>query len=188
MPSTMRRPGALTSSSGMARSSSTSGTPATERKASWAPSGTRNPVSLRLNKVLATNFDNEDTREALRTLSELYATSSGAGSSSSGGGGSTMSAGTTKTVVQTETRQQDGVVDEDVSLPAQPALAEARAYGQQQPMLAEAIPGESAARARKNLRRDMEQQLAEGSRKFLEALGEVDAVRRVELESLPLVS
>jgi hypothetical protein len=45
-----------------------------------------------------------------------------------------------------------------------------------QAVLVENVPGESAARARKNLRRDMENQLAEGSRKFLEALGEVDAV------------
>lgn len=172
MPSPMRRPGALTSTAGIARTPSASGTPMTERKASWAPSGTRNPVSLRLNKVLATNFDNEDTREALRTLSELYATGSGSA------GGSAMSSGSTKTAAQNETRQQDGGVDEEVSLPAQSTLPATHTYGQQQQTLAEAIPGESAARARKNLRRDMEQQLAEGSKKFLEALGEVDAVRR----------
>ena len=34
----------------------------------------RNPVSLRLYKVLSTNFDDEDTRQALTTFSDLYAT------------------------------------------------------------------------------------------------------------------
>jgi len=36
-----------------------------------------NPVSLRLYKVLSTNFDDEDTRQALGTLSDLYATPKG---------------------------------------------------------------------------------------------------------------
>jgi len=40
----------------------------------------------------------------------------------------------------------------------------------------ENVAGESAARARKNLRRDMENKLAEGSRQFLKAFGEVDQV------------
>jgi hypothetical protein len=38
----------------------------------------------------------------------------------------------------------------------------------------EAIPGESAARARKNLRRDIEEKLAEGSWQFPKAFEEVD--------------
>ncbi|KAF8902805.1 oligomeric complex COG6-domain-containing protein [Gymnopilus junonius] len=46
----------------------------------------------------------------------------------------------------------------------------------------ETVPGESATRARKNLRRDMEKRLAEGSKKFLDALGEVDA-RLLELQA-----
>ena len=37
----------------------------------------RNPVSLRLYKVLSPNFDDEDTRQALGTLSDLYATPKG---------------------------------------------------------------------------------------------------------------
>src|SRR5260221_199648 len=40
----------------------------------------------------------------------------------------------------------------------------------------ESSPGESASRARKNMRKDMEKKLAEGSRQFLAALGEVDSV------------
>ena len=86
----------------------------------------RNPVSLRLYKVLSTNYDDEDTRQALGTLSDLYATPKG----------------------------EDTI---------------------------ESVPGESAAKARKYLRRDMENRLTEGSRKFLEALGEVDSVRSLFL-------
>lgn len=35
-------------------------------------SAARNPISVRLHKVLATNYDEPATREALKTLSELY--------------------------------------------------------------------------------------------------------------------
>lgn len=38
-------------------------------------------------------------------------------------------------------------------------------------------PGDTAAKARKNLRRDIERKLAEGSQKFLKAFGEVNEVR-----------
>ena len=48
-------------------------------------------------------------------------------------------------------------------------------------MLAESIPGESAMKARKDLRRDMVNRLTEGSREFLEALSEVDLVRSLFL-------
>lgn len=41
----------------------------------------------------------------------------------------------------------------------------------------ELVPGETASRARKNIRRDMGSQVVEGSRQFLKALGEVDQVR-----------
>src|ERR1700722_6805184 len=86
---------------------------------------TRNPIALRLYKVLGTNFSDDATKEALRTISELYIPSTVPG------------------------RGDEGL---------------------------EITPGESAARARKNLRRDMENKLAEGSREFLKAFGEVDQV------------
>ncbi|KAJ2923760.1 hypothetical protein H1R20_g13342, partial [Candolleomyces eurysporus] len=88
---------------------------------SLTPTGTsqtKNPISLRLYKVLSTNFDDLATREALGTLSDLY----GASGSNS----------------------------------------------------AETYPGEYAAKARRNLRRDMENKLAESSHHFVKALGEVD--------------
>lgn len=111
----------------------------------------RNPVSQRLSKVLGTNFDNEDTRQALRTLSDLYA----------------IPRGKEVHVVVDDGDDELGQESTETPLPA-PTM-----------VLVESVPGESAARARKNLRRDMETQLAEGSRKFLQALGEVDAVRMI---------
>ncbi|KAJ7462784.1 oligomeric complex COG6 [Mycena galericulata] len=116
-----------------------------DRKA--RPTQSRNPVSLRLYKVLGTNFDDEATREALQTLSELYAS------------GSTL-----KGKEPLRSTDEDEAEDERVK----PSGLVADEH------LTETIPGESAARARKNLRRDMEQKLAEGSHQFLKAFGEVD--------------
>ena len=114
-----------------------------DRKAVSQP---RNPVSLRLYKVLSTNYDDEDTRQALGTLSELYATPK-----------------SKDTLVVAED------VDDEVFCDSVDASTTA---------LAESVPGESAVKARKYLRRDMENKLTEGSKKFLEALGEVDSVSR----------
>ncbi|TFK19198.1 COG6-domain-containing protein [Coprinopsis marcescibilis] len=88
---------------------------------------TKNPISLRLYKVLSTSFDDHGTREALQTLSELYGIAPANG----------------------ETVGGDGVEGE-------------------------AYPGEYAAKTRRNLRRDMENKLANGSQLFLTALAEVD--------------
>jgi hypothetical protein len=100
---------------------------------------------------LGTNFDDDATREALQTLSELYATSA-------------------STVKGKETLQnvEEDELEEELVKPG---------GGVAEELLTEAIPGESAARARKNLRRDMEKKLAEGSHQFLKAFGEVDQVR-----------
>lgn len=121
-----------------------------ERKASLAPQA-RNPVSLRLYKVLGTNFNDQATREALSTLSDLYAIS----------GPSTLKDSRTRLE-----NNDDDELHEDASKPQS---------GAPEP-IHESVPGESAARARKNLRRDMERMLAEGSRQFLKAFGEVDQV------------
>jgi len=114
----------------------------------------RNPVSLRLYKVLSTNFDDEDTRQALGTLSELYATPKG---------------------------KDTLAVVEDVD---DEALYDSVDGSYASTMLEESVPGESAAKARKYLRKDMENKLTEGSRKFLEALGQVDSVSRYSFLSL----
>ena len=134
-----------------------------ERKASWTPQ-TRNPVSLRLYKVLSTNFDDEETRQALSTLSDLYATLSPPPTTSTKGKSSELQPQT----VTVDDRDEEQTLH-DADMASTPVTATSA-------VLVEVIPGESAAKARKNLRRDMENQLAEGSRRFLEALGEVDAV------------
>ena len=113
----------------------------------------RNPVSLRLYKVLSTNFDDNDTRQALGTLSELYATPK-----------------SKDTLAVVEDLDDDEVFCDSVDASTT--------------ALAESVPGESAVKARKYLRRDMENKLTEGSKKFLQALGEVDSVSRSSLSTL----
>ena len=127
-------------------------TPTQNRKASsssWTPQP-RNPISLRLYKVLSTNFDDQATREALGTLSEVYA---------SGNLGNGKEAQTTTAVLEDgefeDGRQGDGVVVVEEE---------------------EEVPGELAARARKSMRKGMENKLMEGSQRFVEALMEVDEV------------
>ncbi|KII95365.1 hypothetical protein PLICRDRAFT_34211 [Plicaturopsis crispa FD-325 SS-3] len=113
----------------------------------------RNPVALRLYKVLGTSFNDDATKEALRTLSDLYATPSTLSGSLKG-----------KEVDRDAEELDDDDIEDDVA-PARPALGSA---------VPENVPGDSAAKARLNLRRDMENKLAEGSRQFLSAFGEVD--------------
>ena len=121
-------------------------------KHSWTHQS-RNPVSSRLYKVLGTNFNDDATREALRTLSELYApTFSGKGQDG-----------------KRDIDENDEDVEEEEITSGTPS------FGQDN-VLSEAIPGESAAKARKHLRRDMEKKLTEGSRQFLKAFGDVDQV------------
>lgn len=119
-------------------------------KGSWTAQ-TRNPVSLRLYKVLGSNFGDDATKEALRTLSELY-------------------------ITPKQSTARDRVYPEfsDGNLPD--SEVERTASSRPENVLSESVPGESAAKARKNLRRDMEAKLAEGSRQFLKAFGEVDEV------------
>ncbi|KXN84526.1 Conserved oligomeric Golgi complex subunit 6 [Leucoagaricus sp. SymC.cos] len=109
----------------------------------------RNPVALRLYKVLSTNFEDAATKEALQTLSDLYAPS-------------TKGKEPLKPIDDFEDEDED---IEDVAQDSTRNLAQSSV---------ELVPGEIAARARKHLRRDMEKKLAEGSRQFLKALGEVD--------------
>ena len=127
-------------------------TPTQNRKvssSSWAPQP-RNPISLRLYKVLSTNFDDQATREALGTLSEVYAS----GNLSNG-----KEAQTTTAVLE-DGEFEDGRQGDSV------AVVEEE----------EEVPGELAARARKSMRKGMENKLMEGSQRFVEALMEVDEV------------
>ena len=102
----------------------------------------RNLVALRLYKVLGSMFDDDASREALLTLSELY---------------------TAPTSKIKESVPTDDVVVNGVG---NSALA----------FLDGPPPGETAALARRNLRRDIETKLSDGAQKFLKAFGAVDQV------------
>jgi len=122
----------------------------TERK-QQSLSVTRNPVILRTYKILSTNFDSAATRGALQTLSDLYAPPIKG-----------------KEPIK---RDEDLYDDDDIE-----CLVQDGSSIQGQPSV-ELISGDIAAHARKHLRSDMEKKLAESSRRFLKALGEVDHVR-----------
>ena len=124
----------------------------------------RNPISLRLYKVLGTNFNDEGTKAALRTLSDLYVPTS---ASLKG-----------KEVQRNVDELEDDDFEDDLS------WGKSSVTAHDSSVVTESIPGESAARARKNLRRDMEDKLAKGSRQFLKAFEEVDQVRILRVVSL----
>ena len=133
------------------------------RSDNWTPQA-RNPVSVRLYKVLGTSYDDEGTKQALRTLSDFYAappaTDPGA-------------------LVQRNDDEDDDdweddeptKLDDGVVVPRKRVSAASESAPAPTP-----IVGEIAARARKNLRTDVERRLAEGSRKFLDAFRDVDQV------------
>ncbi|KAH9843151.1 oligomeric complex COG6 [Rhodofomes roseus] len=127
------------------------------RHTSTASPQPQNPIALRLYKALGANFDDAATREALQTLSELYAPSSFA----------YPPAKSRDVSRDGDDAQLDGLEDGD----APNGLSRPATNGVR---IAEPIPGDIAARARRNLRRDVESRLAESSRKFLKAFGEVD--------------
>jgi hypothetical protein len=111
----------------------------------------RNPVSLRLYKVLGATFEDEATREALSTLSDLYAPS-----------GSLNVVSTTKEDTIGLDGTEQGEVESAKDVPS---------------FLRGSPPGDTAAKARKHLRRDIESKMEEGSLRFLAAFSVVDQVR-----------
>ena len=115
----------------------------------------RNPVALRFYKILGTNFDDEGTRQALKTVSELY-------------GPSLASLPISQKPVKPNTDSDSD--EEQVSNATQTTFSNT--------FLGSAnVPGDTAVRARKHLRRDVENKLTDASHKFLKAFGEVDQVR-----------
>lgn len=147
----------------------------------------RNPVSLRIYKVLGANFDDDATKEALTTLSDLYSSPSTSNASN----------GTTKpklptrrasAYVDSEDEDDEDESDEDVGTGAGGRRVNGNGLGGagRLSFFEGPPPGETAAKARKNLRRDIERKLAEGSQKFLKAFGEVNEVRRPRHTHRPL--
>ena len=110
----------------------------------------RNPVSLRLYKVLGAPFDDDATREALSTLSDLYSPSEPSN--------------------HRPTVEKDDIGHSEVDEVDVEKMKDVPSFLQGAP------PGDTAAKARKHLRRDIESKLEEGSLKFLAAFGSVDQV------------
>lgn len=124
--------------------------PSTDRIVSGS---TRNPISLRIYKALSSSFQDSSSRDALETLSALYAPSS---------------LPVPQITLQT---QDDSDYEEGDDGETETSTSFARKWSDQKlgdPTIAE--------NARRNLRRDIELQLAESSSKFLHAFGEVDKV------------
>jgi hypothetical protein len=134
------------------RMSSPSRSPTTTQNVATTP---RNPITLRLRKVLGTNFTDQATTEALQTLSDLYSVPSTSVSAQQHPRGSGL----------------DNSEDDDWS-----DLGTELTTSQERVCEHPDAPNETAARARKNLQRDLENKLAEGSQHFLKAFGEVDQV------------
>ncbi|EIW84653.1 oligomeric complex COG6 [Coniophora puteana RWD-64-598 SS2] len=103
----------------------------------------RNPISLRIRKILSTNYTDEATKEAIYTVSSLYSDAA-------------------SHVAISRPKQDGDDVDEDEVPPSARTRVE------------EYVLNDTAAKARKNLRRDLEDKLAKGSQHFLLAFGEVD--------------
>ncbi|KAG8816460.1 Golgi transport complex subunit 6 [Serendipita sp. 401] len=119
----------------------------------------RNPLSLRLFKVLGARYDDPSTREALEILSSLY-----------------VSATPTSTVDHKRRRSgnQKHSVDTKASDSEEETELKPTATNTASTREKELIISEGAARARKNLRSDMEIKLARTSQMFLAAFSEVN--------------
>lgn len=106
---------------------------------------------------MGTNFDDEGTRQALKTVSELY-------------GPSTAAHPISRKPAKPSTDSDSDEDEEQDTNATQNTFADT--------FLGSAnVPGDTAARARRHLRRDVENKLTEASHKFLKAFGEVDQVR-----------
>jgi hypothetical protein len=127
------------------------------------PSSFRNnPISLRIYKAIGTTFDDPASREALEIASSFYTPrhdyrAEGSALPSGSGSTSASASGAPRGETGHESDAEDDSDEED--LPRRTL-----------------VKGQTAAMARKYLRRDVESKLAGGSQKFLKAFGEVDKV------------
>lgn len=113
----------------------------------------KNPLSLRLFKVLGARYDDPTTREALEILSDIYAPTSSSG----------------KVEMKRSKVKDAGSDDSDEEQPVS-SFASMSVMDKGQTF------DDSAARARRSLRKDMENKLAQSSKMFLAAFSEVNQV------------
>ena len=148
-----------------------SGTHSTGSSAKTPLLEARNPLSLRLYKVLGARYDDPSTREAIEILSSLYAPAP------------STATGTTRPRRNTIRSRTDGNISDDsdeerpTALPLSSGIVDKDAASE-----------EVAARARKNLRKDMEDKLAQSSRMFLAAFSEVNQVGRSRFRAARIVN
>ena len=149
--------------------------------------GRGNPLSLRLYKILGARYEDSSMREALEILSEMYAPTNIEPSPSSVAPPGTGAA-TGKSMVVVTARRGDKVggeaeaeadVESDESEDG--TVVSAPRTGFVKPITTTttmdgAGGNDSAVRARKNLKRDVEMKMARSSRLFLSAFHEVDKV------------
>lgn len=139
------------------------------RKTSGSTQSTnRNPLSLRIYKVLGANFDDPSTREAFETLAEYYPPEKSLSTAAKPENSKTASG------ADSDTDADDDTDPWAVKWPAKDKATSAVA-----PEV-----GTTAARARQTLQRDVESILADEGQKFLRAFAEVDKVRVTRLGPL----
>lgn len=119
-------------------------------------SSRNNPISLRIYKAIGTTFDDPGSREALEIVSSFYAHVPGKG--------------------KEKAVSPDSIANGQDVFGSVPEEADGGEEGEVVPRR-RTLKGQSAAMARKHLKRDVERKLAEGSQRFLTAFGEVDKVR-----------
>lgn len=117
-------------------------------------SSRNNPISLRIYKAIGTTFDDPESREALEIVSSFYAPS-------------------TSNTTKGKGKAQE---DQDIFGSHDPSAltngdGEEDIFSRRR-----TLKGQSAAMARRHLKRGVERKLADGSHKFLNAFGEVDKV------------
>ncbi|KAG9124916.1 Golgi transport complex subunit 6 [Ceratobasidium sp. 392] len=133
--------------------------PTTSRKfAHGTSSATRNPLSLRIYKVLGANFDDPSTREAFETLAEYYPPEKSLSSASK------LENSKAATGAESDSDVEDDTDPWAVKWPGREKATSALAPE----------AGTTAARARQSLQRDVEGVLADEGQKFLNAFAEVD--------------
>lgn len=122
-----------------------------------ANAAARNPLSLRLYKSLASNFQDSASREALETLSALYATD-------------------TPRLAPRRTSKNDDETSSSDEEELPETGAQQSGFSKSFTQFAPLGDASIAERARKNSRRDVEQQLISSSVRFLHAFGAVNQV------------
>ncbi|CCA71103.1 hypothetical protein PIIN_05038 [Serendipita indica DSM 11827] len=125
---------------------------------------TRNTLSLRLVKILGSTYDDNTTREALEILSTLYIPPSSRSKDATTTKRKSRQARVEETV--------DGALSDEsgdeVAPAVNPVPSVVSALDEEQALI------EGAAKARKNLKKDMENKLSQTSKMFLAAFAEVN--------------